>query len=1097
MSGGNLLLRNNNILVAAGDISLNGRLFVNGDTSMNGRFYLTRDASLQSRLSVKGDVSFNSDVYMRGNIITDPSSATGIKGTFLVENAVNITGVINQSQNTLSGGYIYIPSNVTQQQYDGLVNALGAVNNVLQINSTSAGNTAQIGIGGIATQTMGSAWVSGNLIVAANSAITGTNVSGNCGPGSLYVAESVLVPNGNVYIGKNLLVQGNLNVSGTTQFSSDVSMNGRLVVSGTTQFSSDVSMNGNLVVSGVMRSNNLPKFWNYMRLYAGGIAANTYFLLGTIGDWGNAGNGGAISIKGFVGGWGSKLKATIDINIATRSTTSSPNIEGTFYCTSALSSITDVLDIRIYYLNIDVNGTATTPQYYVYLLAKSLPHFDLTVTGNDQKTSSVVLAEPAQGTITVPSGTMIVSSVLSVLDNYTIDGNVGIGTTTPAYKLDVSGTGRYISGFTATGIYPGPTQTFTITSGVDTWTGGVIGTYVAANAGGTSRYPGGLFFQTKNADNLPATVPTTKMVIDASGNVGIGQTVPTGKLHIYEATGTGDAGAASGSLVIEHGNLGGASSIIFPSRNNTGAGADYGYMRYRDDVNNSTSAEQGRLEIGTENDNGPAGSVMDALILQKNGGYVGIGTTNPGFALDVIGKAQFSSDVSINGGLIVNGNLSVQKINNQYIINQTTTNYQLIVSEDISLNGRLYVSGNVYAGQPLVSGNAYTPSIFNATAFHSFVGNTLTGQTNPIMAIYNNYATSPTVLNDPTPMLQLRRSGTSVNNWDAVANFNLSRYLHNGSEARTRLDIALANEGSSSPDKNVMTLLGNGNVGIGTTTPSKLLTVAGDALINSLTVGTGGGSITSNCAFGNTALPINTTGAQNNSVGVNSMNSNKTGSYNNAFGSNALFSNESGNVNCAFGQQALQNTTASNNTAFGYTAGSTNTTGANNTYLGSGANASANNYSNSTAIGYNSSITASNQIVLGTASEKVFISGNVGIGTTAPAYTLDVSGTGRFTGQLNALSFNATSDYRIKDDIHSLFNTEVTVDNLNPIRYFNNQSKQLDIGFLAHEVQEHYPYLVTGEKDGEQMQTLNYIGLIGILVKEIQELKSHIKKLSQ
>jgi hypothetical protein len=44
-------------------------------------------------------------------------------------------------------------------------------------------------------------------------------------------------------------------------------------------------------------------------------------------------------------------------------------------------------------------------------------------------------------------------------------------------------------------------------------------------------------------------------------------------------------------------------------------------------------------------------------------------------------------------------------------------------------------------------------------------------------------------------------------------------------------------------------------------------------------------------------------------------------------------------------------------------------------------------------------------------------------------------------------------------------------------------------------LQEHYPFLVEGEKDGSNMQTVNYIGLIGILIKETQELKKRVKYL--
>jgi len=154
------------------------------------------------------------------------------------------------------------------------------------------------------------------------------------------------------------------------------------------------------------------------------------------------------------------------------------------------------------------------------------------------------------------------------------------------------------------------------------------------------------------------------------------------------------------------------------------------------------------------------------------------------------------------------------------------------------------------------------------------------------------------------------------------------------------------------------------------------------------------------------------------------------------------------------------------------------------------------------------------------------LNGNVGIGTVLPQYTLDVmsatgsaplriragvidalivnstgnvsvGGDGTFNGNVtmsgnaSALSFQTTSDYRIKENVRGL-SGNITVDSLKPIQYFNTRARRLDIGFLAHEVQEDFPFLVEGEKDGENLQTLNYIGLVGVLVKEIQELKARV-----
>ena len=85
-----------------------------------------------------------------------------------------------------------------------------------------------------------------------------------------------------------------------------------------------------------------------------------------------------------------------------------------------------------------------------------------------------------------------------------------------------------------------------------------------------------------------------------------------------------------------------------------------------------------------------------------------------------------------------------------------------------------------------------------------------------------------------------------------------------------------------------------------------------------------------------------------------------------------------------------------------------------------------------------------------------------------------------------------TSDYRIKENVKTLDDT-FKVYYLNPVTYLNKQTKKQDIGLIAHELQEFYPELVSGEKDGTETQTINYIGLIPVLINEIKTLKNIIK----
>ena len=111
--------------------------------------------------------------------------------------------------------------------------------------------------------------------------------------------------------------------------------------------------------------------------------------------------------------------------------------------------------------------------------------------------------------------------------------------------------------------------------------------------------------------------------------------------------------------------------------------------------------------------------------------------------------------------------------------------------------------------------------------------------------------------------------------------------------------------------------------------------------------------------------------------------------------------------------------------------------------------------------------------------------------TVTTGYNVDVN------GSVQATSYNATSDYRLKENIISMYDTSFSINQLNPVFYTLKGSQKQDMGFLAHEVAESFPFLVSGEKDGKTMQSLNYNGFISLLVKEIQDLKKQVKQLQE
>lgn len=231
-----------------------------------------------------------------------------------------------------------------------------------------------------------------------------------------------------------------------------------------------------------------------------------------------------------------------------------------------------------------------------------------------------------------------------IYDNGT---NLGVGNTSPSYKLDVSGTGRFTDDLNIVAVTPrlkltDGTSTFLLST--NTSGEGIIKTEGTSknirffnNSGETFRINGGgnvSIGNTNNTYKLDVSGTgrfTSDLTVQGTGNssfagkVGIGTTSPTTKLHVLGTTSSMPSLGAAASAA----QIGGSSYGTLFSTLASGRGV----------------IQQGRSDgIATSYD----------LLLQPVGGNVGIGSASPTSKLQVVGLPNYADNAAaLAGGLTV------------------------------------------------------------------------------------------------------------------------------------------------------------------------------------------------------------------------------------------------------------------------------------------------------------------------------------------------------------------------------------------------------------------------------------------------------------
>jgi len=135
----------------------------------------------------------------------------------------------------------------------------------------------------------------------------------------------------------------------------------------------------------------------------------------------------------------------------------------------------------------------------------------------------------------------------------------------------------------------------------------------------------------------------------------------------------------------------------------------------------------------------------------------------------------------------------------------------------------------------------------------------------------------------------------------------------------------------------------------------------------------------------------------------------------------------------------------------------------------------------------------------GTAVQRIF--NLVGTNTYQMSFHNSTQECGTITTGNNTVGYNSNSDYRLKEDVAPMTGALEKVSLLKPVTYKWKASGTDGQGFIAHELQEHFPDAVSGEKDAVNdegnpvYQGVDTSFLVATLTAAIQEQQTIINDL--
>ncbi|MFH1472877.1 MAG: tail fiber domain-containing protein, partial [bacterium] len=418
----------------------------------------------------------------------------------------------------------------------------------------------------------------------------------------------------------------------------------------------------------------------------------------------------------------------------------------------------------------------------------------------------------------------------------TSEGNVGIGTASPASKLNVSGGNStfagnvWVTGGNGIG-HANSAGVLAVGGSGATYEGGTIKYF-----GGThATTPGILTFHTGGA---VAGVPAERMRIDINGNVGIGTTSPSYKLDVmggiasYGSSFFGGAITATSTL-----NVTGLTTLGNASTTQIGSTGSAYFATTAGNVGIGTTSPWGLLAVeqGTETNSfvvSNTGSSTPSFVVRgvNGNGNVGIGITNPGY------KFVVASAVAGAGYEFRATGSSYDNILRFY--NSSSGDYGLLgmvaSADGVEAVGTRNDSFNMYSsdtgGIHLVAANAagyltfQTGGITLATYERMRItagGNIGIGTTSPQAKLH--------IANDGTYEALRLDGGTTAGSTVTL------KFLNGAGSYASRIDSYYGSlnfyVGTTASPINVLNIPGSGAnagyIGIGTTTPTQRLDVYG------------------------------------------------------------------------------------------------------------------------------------------------------------------------------------------------------------------------------------------------------------------------------